>query len=443
MPRNELKDRNFKGLGIHPDLFERLNELGFEHPTPIQYQAIPLANTGQDVIGVAQTGSGKTLAFTMPLLQNLIETGSTGLVLLPTRELAIQVEETIRKIAGASNLRTAILIGGANPHPQIKQLKKKPHIIVATPGRLIDMVEQRHANLSRVGVLVLDEADRMLDMGFAPQLNRILEFMPEKRQTMLFSATMSPEISKIAEKYLHNPKRVEVAKQGTTAAKIDQEFFIVSKSDKPELLKRLLEEYSGSVIVFSRTKHGAKKLASMLRKMRYTADEIHSNRSQNQRQKALTGFASGKYRVLVATDIAARGIDVEDIALVINYDLPDQHEDYVHRIGRTGRAGKSGKAISFATPDQKRDIAQIQRLIKKSVPIYALDGKLLPDIAPSDRSKKTRKERGQRGGRRRFGDHKPRSRRSGKFGKRKSNSSGYQKNDSRGPRKQSRNHKRK
>jgi len=380
MSRSELEQYDFASLGIMPGLLKRLEALGFLHPTPIQHKAIPIATSGEDVVGIAQTGSGKTLAFSIPMMQHVSQTKQTGLILLPTRELAVQVEETLKKVGGAAGLRTAIIIGGTNIRPQIRQLKAKPHIIVATPGRLIDHVEQGNVKLDKVGILVLDEADRMLDMGFAPQLNKILSFLPEDRQTMLFSATMPEEIALIAKKYMRSPLRVEVARPGTIAQEIDQEVFIVPKSEKLNLLKRLLGEYKGSVLVFTRTKYGAKNVARDVRRMNYAADEIHSNRSQNQRQKALKDFSNGKTRVLVATDIAARGIDVSNIELVVNFDLPDQLEDYVHRIGRTGRAGRSGVAISFASPEQKKDVAQIQKLINMTLTVKSPAGEELASI---------------------------------------------------------------
>lgn len=425
MSRNELEEHSFDELGIIPGLLKRLKAMNFVHPTPIQYKAIPIATSGEDVVGIAQTGSGKTLAFSIPMLQVVSQTQKMGLVLLPTRELAIQVEETLKKVAGGAGLKTAIIIGGTNPRPQIKQLRAKPHIIVATPGRLIDHIEQKNISLSNVGILVLDEADRMLDMGFAPQLKRILNFMPQDRQTMLFSATMPQEISKIAAQYMKKPLRIEVARPGTTADKIDQEMFIVPKSEKMDLLKRLLKEYKGKVLIFSRTKHGAKKIALDVRKFGHSADEIHSNRSQAQRQKALQGFTKGKFRVLVATDIAARGIDVSDIELVINYDLPDQVDDYVHRIGRTGRAGKSGKAISFAAPDQKGDIAQIQQLIKVMIPIRSHTGEELAPIQPARTRSASRSLSGaRRGGRGGGGRSGGRGRSSGSGGRGYGRSSG-------------------
>lgn len=404
MPREELEQEQFYGLGIAPTLLERIDALGFKHPTPIQYKAIPIACRGEDVVGIAQTGTGKTLAFCIPMLQQMSARGKKGLILLPTRELAIQVLETLMKLGSPLGLRTALLIGGTNQNPQIRQLKAKPHVIVATPGRLIDMMEQKHAHLDQIGVLVLDEADRMLDMGFAPQLKKILPKVPTDRQTMLFSATIPEEIAVIARQYMRSPLRIEVAPSGTTAERVDQEMFIVTKNEKPELLERLLDEYKGTILVFSRTKHGAKKIARLIRDMGHSAAELHSNRSQSQRQEALRGFSTGKYRVMVATDIAARGIDVKNIELVINYDLPDQIEDYVHRIGRTARAGRSGKAISLAVPEQKGDILQIERLIRSTLPLKTKTGEIIQRKA-EPRGAVPRRSR-QRGGGGRLREHR-------------------------------------
>jgi ATP-dependent RNA helicase RhlE len=291
------------------------------------------------------------------------------LVILPTRELALQVEENLRMIGAGIGMRTVVLIGGASMHIQKQNLAKNPHVIIATPGRLIDHLDQKTVKLNDVKILVLDEADRMLDMGFAPQINKILATVPKERQTMLFSATMPLEIVRIANTAMRTPVRVEVAPQGTSSERVEQELFFVSKMDKERLLEQCLKETDGTVLVFSRTKHGAKKIARAVREMGHTADELHANRSLAQRKAALAGFKDGKYRVLVATDIAARGIDVKGIALVVNYDLPDNPDDYVHRIGRTGRAGREGKAISFATPDQRSDVKGIERLIRKMIPL--------------------------------------------------------------------------
>jgi len=362
----------FDGLGIAPKLLEILDKNKFTTPTPIQLQSIPIGLEGKDIMGIAQTGTGKTLAFGIPMIQRIAQNKGMGLVILPTRELALQVDESLNKIGHPLGLRTAILIGGENMNKQIRQLRAKPHIIISTPGRLIDHLEQKTIRLDTVNVLVLDEADRMLDMGFAPQIKKILQSVPHKRQTMLFSATMPVEIVDIAKSYMQLPVRVEVAPAGTSSANITQELYFVRKEDKIPLLQTVLDQYKGSVLVFSRTKFGAKKIASQVRRMGHTSTEIHSNRSLNQRIEALQGFKVGKYRVMIATDIAARGIDVTGIELVINYDLPEQAADYVHRIGRTGRAQHSGHAISFATPDQRFDVRAIERLIKKQLPISNL-----------------------------------------------------------------------
>jgi ATP-dependent RNA helicase RhlE len=295
-----------------------------------------------------------------------------GLVLLPTRELAHQVNETFQRIAHDYHLRTVVLIGGESIHRQIQELRQRPRIIIATPGRLLDHLKHNQIRLNDIKILVLDEADRMLDMGFAPQLNQILKTVPKDRQTMLFSATMPASIVKLATTYMALPVRLEVAPAGTTAPDIEQEIFIIQQQAKLSLLEKLLQEYQGTVLVFSRTKHGAKKIARVVGIMGHSVAEIHSNRSQNQRRAAMSGFKSGKYRILIATDIAARGIDVSGIEVVINFDLPDATEDYVHRIGRTGRAGKRGRAISFATPEQRREIHHIERLIKKNLPVSKL-----------------------------------------------------------------------
>lgn len=330
-------------------------------------KAIPDGLRGEDIIGVAQTGTGKTLAFSLPVIQRLIRHGGRGLILLPTRELAIQVQETLHKIAHSFGLRTAIVIGGAPMGRQKKELRRDPHIIIGTPGRIINHIEEKTVKLDRVSILVLDEADRMLDMGFAFQINKILKIVPKERQTMLFSATMPTSIVKIATQYMKRPTHIEVARQGTTAEKVRQEIYIVTKNQKKRLLNILLDLHKGKVIVFSRTKHGAKKICKDLNTGGYTAAEIHSNRSLTQRKLALEGFKKGRYRVLVATDIAARGIDVDDIPLVINYDVPEFAEDYVHRIGRTGRAGKEGRATTFVMPSQHDKLRKIERLIEDKI----------------------------------------------------------------------------
>jgi ATP-dependent RNA helicase RhlE len=362
----------FDNLGLAPKIVDILIQNKFTQPTPIQAKSIPVALEGKDMVGIAQTGTGKTLAFGLPMIQRLSQLKGQGLVLVPTRELALQVEETLRKIGNSFGLKTAVVIGGASMHMQINELRRKPHIIVATPGRLADHLEQKTVTLERIQVVVLDEADRMFDIGFAPQIKRILSLTPKERQTLLFSATMPAEIAKMAAQHMKLPLRIEVAPQGTSSANVEQEIFIISKEQKLQLLQKMLDDNKGTVLVFSRTKFGAKRIAASLRHMKHTAVEIHSNRTLAQRKAALAGFKSGQYRILVATDIAARGIDVTGISLVINFDLPDNSEDYVHRIGRTGRAGMSGKAVSFVTHQEKSQIRQIERLIKKSLPIIGL-----------------------------------------------------------------------
>lgn len=373
---------DFDNLGISSQVLQILKKMKIVTPTPIQYKSIPVALEGKDIMGIAQTGTGKTLAFAIPLVERLNHSQGKALVLLPTRELAHQAAETFYKIGHAFHLKSAVLIGGESMYGQIQDLRRKPRIIIATPGRLIDHLEQRQVQLNDIKILVLDEADRMLDMGFAPQLNMILKTVPRERQTLLFSATMPQSIVKLATTYMALPVRLEVAPAGSASADIEQEVFIIHQDSKLSLLEKLLQEYKGTVLVFSRTKFGAKKITHVVRMMGHSAAEIHSNRSQAQRREALAGFKSGKYRILVATDIAARGIDVHDIELVVNFDLPDNSEDYVHRIGRTGRAGRKGRAISFVTPQQRSEIRHIERLIRKTLTISQL-----PEL-PESRSPK-------------------------------------------------------
>ncbi len=360
---------SFQGLGIGENFLKVLTYHKFLHPTPIQHQSIPPGIEGKDLIGIAQTGTGKTLAFGIPMIQRIAQNKGQGLIVVPTRELAIQVDETLRKIGTPLGLKTAVIIGGEFIGRQKNALQRRPHIIIATPGRLNDHLQQRNFHLRDIKVFVLDEADRMFDMGFAPQIQKIFQLLPKERQTLLFSATMPAQIRKIAETHMSLPLQIEVAPAGTSGQNIEQEIFFVRKEDKIRLLEKILAEFQETVLIFSRTKYGAKKISEQIANFGHKAEEIHSNKSLSQRIRALEGFKSGKFRILVATDIAARGIDVKNIGLVINYDLPDNSEDYVHRIGRTGRAGKTGKAISFATPDQKNDIRNIERLIRKSLRI--------------------------------------------------------------------------
>jgi ATP-dependent RNA helicase RhlE len=380
----QMENQGFSGLGIAPKLLGILASKKFVQPTPIQQRCIPSAIEGKDLIGIAQTGTGKTLAFVIPLLQRLsaMNNGSTGLILVPTRELALQVEETISNIGGPLGVKTAVVIGGASMYAQTLQLRRNPNIIIATPGRLIDHLSQKTVNLGPVRVLILDEADRMLDMGFAPQLDKILPLLKKEKQVLLFSATMPDQIVKIANKHMQLPLRVEVARAGTAAAKVIQEIFFLNKPMKTQLLASLLNQYRGTVLVFVRTKHAARRLTRDLNLLNFTASEIHGDRSLSQRKEALAGFKTGRYRVLVATDIAARGIDVTGIELVVNFDLPMNPEDYVHRIGRTGRAGMAGRAISFATFDQRNEVRIIERLTRVALPVSELpkDMPALPEM---------------------------------------------------------------
>ncbi len=380
-----IKAQDFYGLSIAPKILDILERIKFKIPTPIQLKAIPLAIQGKDIIGIAQTGTGKTHSFAIPMVQHLAQKEGVGLVLAPTRELAIQIDESFQALTRPFGMKTACLIGGAPMFEQEQALRKNPRVIIATPGRLIDHMGRWNFIPDSVVMLVLDEADRMLDMGFAPQIDKILRFLPKERQTMLFSATIPKEIMAIAAKYMKLPLSVEIAPSGTTAEFVTQEMFIVKKDAKPQLLKKLLAQYHGAILLFSRTKYNARKICRSIRDAGYSTAEIHSNRSLNQRREALDGFRSGKYKVLVATDIAARGIDVTGIELVINYDLPEDAQNYVHRIGRTGRAGHKGHAISFATPDQARDVRDIEKLIRAPLPISKHPGISMEHfIQPSD-----------------------------------------------------------
>lgn len=369
----------FFGLGIAPKILEILERLKFKTPTPIQRKAIPIAIEGKDVIGIAQTGTGKTHAFAIPMIQQLAQRDTVALVLAPTRELAVQIDEAVKILAHPFGMRTACLIGGMPMRPQTEALRRRPQVIIATPGRLIDHMENQNLSLTKVGMFVIDEADRMLDMGFAPSVERIFKSMSKDRQTMLFSATMPQEIMRLINTHMKLPVQIEMAPPGTTAEGITQELYIVKHEAKLALLDKILASRQGSVLLFARTKHGARKITKSIRDMGHRATEIHSDKSMSQRTDALNGFKAGRYRILVATDIASRGIDVTKIEMVINFDLPDDVENYVHRIGRTGRAGSKGTAISFATPDQKRDVDNIEKLIRKQLPVVKH-----PDVPAAD-----------------------------------------------------------
>lgn len=382
---------SFAAMDLPADLVKILLELDFHTPTPIQEQAIPIALEEKDIVGIAQTGTGKTLAFGLPLLSNLRE-GEQGLVLVPTRELALQVEDTFKQL----QVKTAVLIGGAAYGNQIKAIRRHPEVIIATPGRLEDHLARRTVSLDSVGIVVLDEADRMFDMGFAPAIKRILGAVTPERQTMLFSATMPPSIMDLAENYLQEPVRIEVTPQGTAAPDIAQELYVVHKEEKNRLLSSLLDVHDGTILVFSRTRHGATKLTTSIRQQGHSAVEIHSDRSLNQRIAALSDFKNGKARILVATDIAARGIDVKNISLVINFDVPEHAEDYVHRIGRTGRAGASGMAITLASPDQLREVVDIEKVMNFEMPVA--EASPLPYNRPTFGGRGGGRSRGRSGG---------------------------------------------
>lgn len=361
---SKLLESNFSDIGVSPDILKILDKLSLTSPTPIQKQAIPVALKGTDIVGIAQTGTGKTFAFGIPIIQKLLSSSGQALVLVPTRELALQVNESIRKLADRLNITTIVLIGGENISRQLFELKRRPRLIIATPGRLIDHLKRKSIKLDQIKTLVLDEADMMLDMGFLPQIEEILRSVPKERQTMLFSATMPVLIANLATKYLKLPIRIEVAPQGTIVKNVTQEMIVLEAKDKMKYLEKIIKENEGSILIFVRTRYGVKNIAKKLISNGHKATEIHSDLSQGQRKKALDSFKSGRSRIMVATDVAARGLDVKGIELVINYDLPDSSSDYVHRIGRTARAGKKGKAISLATPSQLKNIKAIEALIK-------------------------------------------------------------------------------
>ena len=372
-----MSQPDFSGLGITPGILDVLEALKFKVPTPIQLKAIPLAIEGKDVLGIAQTGTGKTLAFGIPMIQRLLQEPGRALILVPTRELALQVDATIRKLGNPFDIRSVIVIGGMDMEMQVKLLHKENiRVVIATPGRLLDHFEKKTFKTSDLMTVVVDEADRMLDMGFAPQVQRLTNHFPKQRQTLFFSATMPQEVLKLVALYMKDPARIEAAPPGAAPEKIVQELFIVRQESKFKLLEKLLREHHGSVLVFTRTKAATWKLAEALRQMGHKVNELHSDRTQGQRRHALQGFKTGLYRVLVATDIAARGIDVQGIELVINFDLPDESENYVHRIGRTGRAGMKGHAITLATPEEGGDIRDIEKLMGLSLKVVSVPGVL-------------------------------------------------------------------
>lgn len=367
---------SFSDLGLAAPLQRALANSGYVQPTPIQQQAIPPLLEGKDLLGVAQTGTGKTAAFTLPILQHLSAAavrrgrGPSALILAPTRELALQISSAVRTYGRHLNLREAVIFGGVGHMPQIKALRGGIDILVATPGRLLDLIDQGHARLDAVSFFVLDEADRMLDMGFIRDVRRIVGKLPRERQSMLFSATMPPEIARLAADFLHQPQRVEVAPAGTAVETVDQRVFHVAAKEKRALLATLIQDPAmNRVIVFTRTKHGANKVAEHLSRGGVAAGAIHGNKSQSARQAALEDFRTGRSRVLVATDIAARGIDVDGVTHVVNFELPNIAETYVHRIGRTARAGATGAALSFCDGSEQPFLRDIEKLIRRSIAV--------------------------------------------------------------------------
>lgn len=397
---------SFQTLGLGPKILQALKEAGYSEPTPIQAAAIPQIMDGHDLIGIAQTGTGKTAAFVLPILAKLVATtgggnptGTRALVLAPTRELAAQIEENVRAYAKHLPLRMATVFGGVGERPQKEALRSGVELIIATPGRLLDLMNQRFGDFSRLTHLVLDEADRMLDMGFLPDMRRIVRALPRQRQTLLFSATLSKEIEALTHEFLQSPKTVQIGRRSNPAETVTQRVYEVPKHLKPALLARLMEDQAlDTVLVFSRTKHGAERIAKGLERSGIKVATLHSNRSQNQRIRALKDFKSGAVRVLVATDIAARGIDVDGISHVVNFDFPMHAEDYVHRIGRTGRAQQVGDAISFVTPEDHGPLRSLERFIGRGIVRGKVEGFDLSVPAPKTSPDGVRPERGRNGG---------------------------------------------
>jgi len=398
---------SFNTLGLSPELKQAIESKGYSEPSEIQQQAIPSILQGNDIMAGAQTGTGKTAAFALPILQRLQNDESKRrrvrtLVLVPTRELASQVGDSFRSYGKNLRFRTSTLYGGVSIKTQIDKLKKGVDIVVATPGRLLDHLDKRTLDLSELEVLVLDEADRMLDMGFIRDIKKILKYLPKKKQNLLFSATFPKEIQALADSLLNSPKRIQVASSNSTADKVVQVVYPVDKSRKRELLTYCIKEEGWfQVLVFSRTKHGANKLASQLSKEGINADAFHGNKSQSQRTRALKDFKDSKTQVLVATDIAARGIDISLLPQVVNFDLPYVPEDYIHRIGRTARAGQEGKAVSLVSADEHKLLSDIERLLKQEIPRKIIQGfeptQNLRSDPPKPKSNNRGKGRSQRG----------------------------------------------
>jgi ATP-dependent RNA helicase RhlE len=408
-----VTDTTFASLGLAEPLLRALATENYTQPTPIQVRAIPALLAGRDLLGIAQTGTGKTAAFGLPLLQRLAAAGqrpdhrgARALILAPTRELAVQIDVSLRTYGRHLNLRTAVILGGVSQNAQVNAMKHGVDILVATPGRLLDLVKQGHIRLDGVTSLIVDEADRMLDMGFIKDVRRIVAMLPRKRHSMLFSATMPDDVVKLVGDMLVTPERVEVSPPKKTADRIDQRVIHIEQKDKRALLSHLLrDEAFKRVIVFTRTKHIANRVSDHLEKAGFSSDAIHGNKSQNARQRALDNFKSGDVRVLVATDIAARGVDVDGVTHVINFELPNEPESYVHRIGRTARAGAEGIAISFCDPSERVYLRDIERLVKSQIAVVAHDlpaGSLAPAHASEERRPQAPRERNYKNPKRRW-----------------------------------------
>ncbi|MAY66457.1 MAG: DEAD/DEAH box helicase [Rhodospirillaceae bacterium] len=412
---------DFAGLNLAQPILRALSDEGYTNPTPIQAKSIPPLLEGRDLLGVAQTGTGKTASFALPILQGFAENSRKALpnrpfvlILAPTRELASQIADSLKTYGRQMPLRVQTVFGGTSMRPQITAMQRGVHILVATPGRLMDLMKQRHVNLDSVEVFVLDEADRMLDMGFIGDVKRIAKVLPRERQTVLFSATMPKTVEVLADELLNNPVKVEVTPAATTVEKIEQRVLFVAKDDKRALLGELMNDPGiERVLIFTRTKHGADRVARHLHDNGVKSDAIHGNKAQNARQRALKGFRDGNIRALVATDIAARGIDVDGVTHVINFDLPNDPESYVHRIGRTARAGASGIAISFCAHDERGCLRDIERCIRQPVPVFDGHPYHAVDVANSvanDSGPDVRKNGGRngqnRGGQKRGGQNR-------------------------------------
>ncbi|MDT8878013.1 DEAD/DEAH box helicase [Halomonas saccharevitans] len=431
----------FSDLGLRAELLRAVEAQGYTTPTPIQHQAIPAVLKGGDLLASAQTGTGKTAGFTLPMLQRLADGPRPAarqiraLVLTPTRELAAQVGESVAEYGRHLTLKSHVIFGGVGQQPQVDAIRKGLDVLVATPGRLLDLQQQKHVDLSKVEILVLDEADRMLDMGFIHDIKKILRVLPEKRQNLLFSATFSNEIQALANKLLDDPAMIEVARRNTTAELVDQAIYRVDREKKRDLLAHLITRHDWQqVLVFTRTKHGANRLAEQLSKQDIPSMAIHGNKSQSARTKALAAFKTGDLQVLVATDIAARGLDIEELPHVVNFELPNVAEDYVHRIGRTGRAGSEGKAVSLVCVDEHGLLKGIERLIKRDLekriePGFEPDPNAKPEPIENGRGKRGggggrngqgQRRQGQAAGQRRGGDEAraPRRQRGGRGGSR-------------------------